>query len=530
MLITLKTAALALLAGGLFATTADLLAHQALADQPTVRAVKKAGNQETADVRGVVKAVDVSRNTMTIYPGKKVAGEKTFDLAKDAKVFLDDGTGEKTGFQEGKLADLADGVVVTLRLSADQKQVVRIWVEGPTVQGVLKAADPANHTITASVALTKGEPAVDRTFAVAKNVNVFIDDGRAKDKSKPAKASGLADLPPNAVVFLKLSADRNVVGSIRAEGPSVTGVLTAVDAAKRTANVAVSPAKGEPAVEKSFAVDPTAHVFIDDGKAKDKTRSDSLADLPAGAIVTLRLALDQQAAVSIRAEGASVHAGHVTAIDAIKRTITLSDKLKGTMTYPVMKGAAVFIDDEGEVRQLADVPAEAVVNLKLLADQKTVREIAVYGPTVRGSVRGDASNDIITLENKEGDKTFTVAKDAPIRIDGTRAGKLTDLIEGTAAVLRLSADQSVVREIQAEGPSFQGTVKSVVKDTITLTIGAKGGIGGEDKEFKTTKDTVVVTEIYGTPLQFSDLKADKEVVLRLSLDQKAAARITLRGE
>jgi hypothetical protein len=195
-----------------------------------------------------------------------------------------------------------------------------------------------------------------------------------------------------------------------------------------------------------------------------------------------------------------------------------------------MKGATVFVDDKDEVRQLADVPAEAVVNLKLLADQKTVREIAAYGPTVRGSVRGDASNDSITLENKEGDKTFTVAKDAPILIEGTRAGKLTDLIDGTAAVVRLSADQSVVREIQAEGPSFQGTVKSVVKDTITLTIGAKGGVGGEDKEFKTTKDTVVVTEIYGAPLQLSDLKTDKEVVLRLSLDQKAAARITLRGE
>jgi len=530
MLTKLKTAAFAFLASGLLATTAGPLAHRALADQSRVPEVKKADDQETADVRGVVKAVDVFRNTMAIYPGKKLAGEKAFALASDVKVLLDDGTGEKSGFQEGKLADLADGVVVTLSLSADQKQVVRIWVEGPTVQGILKAADAANHTITASVALTKGEPAVDKTFAVVRNVKIAIDDGRVKDKSKPAKASGLADLLPNAVVFLKLSADWKVVGSIRAEGPSVTGVLTAVDAGKRAVTVAVAPAKGEPAVEKNFAVDPIAHVFIDDGKAKDKTRSNSLADLPAGAIVTLRLALDQQAAVAIRAEGVSIHAGHVIAIDATNRTITLSDKLKGTSTYAVVKGAAVFVDDKDEARQLADVPAEAVVNLKLLADQKTVREIAVYGPTERGSVRGDASNDSITLENKEGDKTFTVAKDAPIWIDGTRAGKLTDLIDGTVAVVRLSADQSVVREIQAEGPSFQGPVKSVVKDTITLTIGGKGGIGGEDKEFKTTKDTVVVTEIYGAPLQLSELKADKEVVLRLSLDQKAAARITVRGE
>src|SRR5262249_37777102 len=206
------------------------------------------------------------------------------------KVLLDDGSGEKSGFQEGKLgdlADLADGVAVTLRLSADQKQVVRIWVEGPTVQGVLKAVDAANHTISATVATTKGQPAVDNIFAVAKNVHVSIDDGKVKDKSKLAKASGLADLFPGAVVFLKLSADRKVAGSIRAEGPSVTGVATAVDATKHTVSVAVSPAKGEPAVEKSFTVDPKAHVFIDDGKAKNKTKSNALGDLPAGALVTL---------------------------------------------------------------------------------------------------------------------------------------------------------------------------------------------------------------------------------------------------
>src|SRR5262249_159543 len=163
-------------------------------------------------------------------------------------------------------------------------------------------------------------------------------------------------------VFLKLSADRKVAGSIRAEGPSVTGVVTAVDATKHTVSVAVSPAKGEPAVEKSFTVDPKAHVFIDDGKAKNKTKSNALGDLPPGALVTVRLALDQQAAVSIQAEGASIHGGHVTAVDAVKRTITLSDKLKGTTTYSVMKNAAVFVDDKGEARNLADVPAEAVVN------------------------------------------------------------------------------------------------------------------------------------------------------------------------
>ena len=56
-------------------------------------------------------------------------------------------------------------------------------------------------------------------------------------------------------------------------------------------------------------------------------------------------------------------------------------------------------------------------------------------------------------------------------------------------------------DLRAEGPSFQGTVKAVDSGghTIILTIGAKGGVGGEDQEFKVTKQTAVVTEIYHVP-------------------------------
>src|SRR5262249_51845640 len=172
------------------------------------------------------------------------------------------------------------------------------------------------------------------------------------------------------------------------------------------------------------------------------------------------------------------------------------------------------------------------VDLKLLVDQKGVREIRAYGPTVTGTVAGNAGNDSITLSGKEGDKTFAVAKDARILIDERTAGKLTDFIDGTAAQLRLSADQATALEVHAEGPSFQGTVKLLDpdKNLITLTIGAKNGMGGEDKEFKLTKETVVLTEINSAALKLTDVRADKEVILRLSIDQKAAGRITVLGE
>jgi hypothetical protein len=142
-----------------------------------------------------------------------------------------------------------------------------------------------------------------------------------------------------------------------------------------------------------------------------------------------------------------------------------------------------------------------------------------------------AANDRITIADKEGEKTYSVSRDARILCDD-KEGKLTDLIDGTLARLRQSADKGTVLEIRAEGPSFHGVVKLVDADnkTITLTIGAKNGAGGEDKSFPLTKDTRIVTAIYGVPLKLADVKPDNEVILRLTIDQKATARITLPGQ
>jgi RNA polymerase sigma factor (sigma-70 family) len=533
MLLTkFKTAAVVLLAVALLGTGAGWLTHQALAEKPTDKAGTGAAKKHRTEVGGVVKAVDVSHNTVTLHPGKELPEPQTFTVAADVKVLLDDGTGDKLGFQEGKLADLSEGAPVTLRLSEDQK-VVRIWVEGPTVQGTLKATDAANRTITATVALAKGEPAADRTFAVARNARLFIDDGPAHDKSPAREAAGLADLPASAVVFLKLSADRKVVGSIRAEGQSFTGVAKAVGGAKNTITLTIST-KGAPDVDRTFPVAKAAQVSVDDGKKGKAKPADAprLADVPVGARVTLRLSLDGQSAVAVRAEGADVH-GTVKAVDAARNTLTLHDKeVEGGKTYGVLPGAAVFLDGKGEGKKLSDVPVGSVVDLKLLAGQKTAREIRAQGPTVAGSVVGEPGNDSITLRDKEGDKTFAVAEGARVLIDEKKEGKLAELIDGTVAQVRLSADKATALEIRAEGPSFRGKVKAVDpdKNLIILTVGGKGGVGGEDKEFKLTKETVVLTEINGVPLKQTDLRAGREVVLRLAIDQKAAARVTVLGE
>ena len=535
----LKFAAVALLTVAILGGVTGLLAQRALADKRIAttaiaddkkEALKEDGRAEISEVSGVVQTVDAAQNKIALHPTKQHPQAQNFDLARDAKVYLDDGTGDKLGFLDGKLTDLAAGDSVTLRIQGTR--VFRIWVDGPTVQGTLKEVDVAKRIITVAVAMSKIEPVADKTFAVARGAKLSIEDFALKDKSKPSKETTLADLPANAMVALKLSADRKVVGNIRAEGQVFKGFLKSVDAAKSTVTVTISFDKGDPGADKVFTVDKNAQVSVDDGVIRDKTKpikAQSLNDLPVGALVVMRQSLDQQSVVAIRAEGTSTH-GAVKALDADKGTITLHDKLEGEKTYTVMKDAAVYIDDKGE-KKFADVPVESFVNLSLLADQKTVREIRVHGPTVAGALAGNAANDIVSISSKEGTTSYNVAKDARISLDDKKPGKLADLIDGTVVQARLSADKSLVLDIQAAGPSFRGLVKGIDpdKNKIVLLIGSKNGEGGEEKEFKLTKDTIVGTEAFGVPVKLTDLK-DKDVVLRLSQDQKSTYRITVVGE
>jgi Cu/Ag efflux protein CusF len=526
------------LAIGMLGTGAGWLTHHALADKPGDKPVQKpsekpaktpAAPQDQTQVSGVVKAVDASNKTIVLHHGKAVR-ETTFTLdGGEVTVFLDDGTGDKLGFQPGKFTDVTEGSSITLRLTAERK-VSRIWVEGPTVHGTLKSADADNSRITVALAAAKGEPAEEKTFTVAKDARLFIEDGQPRDKSQPAKPATLKDFPANAPVILKLSADRKVVGNIRAESPSATGIVKTVDADKRSLTVTLAT-KGEAEMERTYAVAKDAPVSIDEGKRKDKTKpaeAHKLADVPVGARVRLRLTFDQATVTAISVAAPTAQGG-VKAVDAGKNTVTLQDKVDGEKTYTVANDAVVYFEDQKEGKKLADLPVDSTVVLLLQTDRQTVREIRVHAPTFAGTLSGNAGKDI-TIHNKAGDHTFPLSKDVRIVVEGNSPGKLEDLIDGAVVQVRLSADRANVLEVRAEGPSHRGIVKAVDADKITLTIGGKSGVGGEDKEFKLTKQTVVATEMKRVPVELKNLKVDTAVTLRLSLDQKAVVQILVLGE
>src|SRR5262249_22197233 len=146
-----------------------------------------------------------------------------------------------------------------------------------------------------------------------------------------------------------------------------------------------------------------------------------------------------------------------------------------------------------------DLPRGALVHLKLSGDQNSVGSIRAQGRLVQGVIKAtDAKKNTITLGVQEAeqvsDKTFQLAKDAPIHAEAAKTGKvpelkLAELTTGALAELRLSLDGKEVVAILTTGPRVEGTVKTVDarKGTVTLTVAPKGQ-RAQEKTFRLARD------------------------------------------
>src|SRR5262245_12554251 len=152
-----------------------LLVSPALADKPD-----QGGARTSTELPGVIRAVDAGKRTVTLHGSKQSPADQTLTVTADAKIYLDDGSGDRFGFSEGKFADLAEGVSVIVRLSP-VGQATGVWIEALDIAGVLKAVTADGSSVTVAIS-SKTEPAAEKTFAVAKNVKIAVDDGTTKDK------------------------------------------------------------------------------------------------------------------------------------------------------------------------------------------------------------------------------------------------------------------------------------------------------------------------------------------------------------
>jgi RNA polymerase sigma factor (sigma-70 family) len=405
-------------------------------DQKTARTVQAEGRSFQVVL---VKAVDADKGTITFEDERQppeVAG-KTFPVAKDAFVQIDG--------KPGKLAGVPPGAFVNLYLSADQKTVRNLAAEGRQFQGVLvKAVDADKGTITFEDERQPPEVA-GKTFPVAKDAFVQID-------GKPGK---LAGVPPGASVRLNLSVDQKTVRNLAAEGRQFQRVpVKAVDADKGTITFE-DERQPEEVAGKTFPVAKGAFILIDGKPGK-------LGAVPRGASVSLTLSVDQKTVRSLQAGGSLFFGVVVKAVDADKGTITFDDDRQpeevAGKTFPVAKGASILID--GKPGKLAGVPRGAFANwLTLSADQKTVCGFQAAGAQVGGFGQSsavvtavDAEKSTITIDvNGEGEKTYPVAKDASVMLDGKPA-KLAGLPREAPVALTLRVDQETVGWIEAKSP------------------------------------------------------------------------------
>ena len=272
------------------------------ADKETVESIVAEG----PTVRGIIKAVDADKKTVTIQlpaQGARERGgdapaaeEKTYTLTPDAEIAVNDGRGMRFSIKEATVIELAQGAIVTAWLSTDMKQIQSISAEGPTMMGTVKAIDPAMKTLTIvrGAQGRGGDGPEEQKLTVSADAVILLDDGKGRRLS--LKQGKLADVPVGATVGLKLGVDQAFVMLIRAEGGTLIGQLKAVDVEKGIVVLAIAKGRDE-VEEKSLTLAKGARVVFD---GKDIT----LADLKVGdnaPMIQVRFSLDQGTVQAVNA-------------------------------------------------------------------------------------------------------------------------------------------------------------------------------------------------------------------------------------
>jgi RNA polymerase sigma factor (sigma-70 family) len=362
----------------------------AVGDPAAVRVAQRDGGRGGPmhpQVRAVVKSVDTGANTITVTIATRdretPPADKTFTLSKNAEVGVGSGGRGSGLLKEGKLGDLTAGVWVTLILSADEKTVEAVLAENPTVRGLLKEFDTGKNTVTITRSVGgrgRGEEATEevKTYALAPRAEIGIDDGRGRRFS--IREGKLDDLSAGAIVILTLTIDQKQVQSLIAEGPTISGLAKAVNADKSSVVLAI-PQRGGDAEEMTKAVAQNAVILLDDGKGRRfSLKEGKLADVPAGAAISVKLSPDQTQIMTLRAEGATT-GGRVKAVDPKNNLITIeiqSGRRENPeeKTLPLAKDVRVVID--GNEAKLTDIKnGEDLVQLRLSLDQKEVQSIHI---------------------------------------------------------------------------------------------------------------------------------------------------------
>ena len=289
-----KLTSLVLAVAAAVGVTVGALAPQALADKPAPDPAAKADKPPVGPSVAVsVQSVDADKHTLVGVGGDKGSKEeKTYDLAKDVKVLLEDGL-VKGQQKDGALADVTPGSGAQLQLSVDGKTVVAITVHGASLQGGVKAVDPSKNTITVAVKEKGG--VAEKTLTLHKDAKIIVSDGLTKTAT-PGEGK-IGDLTEGTPVAVQTSAaEKGTAIQVRVLGKTVNGSVKGVDAGTQT--VTVTMKEDGAIVDKSYTLVKDARIEVTSGKT---TQSGTLADVREGDSASLTLSVvDKDKAAYVR--------------------------------------------------------------------------------------------------------------------------------------------------------------------------------------------------------------------------------------
>ncbi len=248
---------------------------------PAEEAAKNEKKPQAPSVQGVVTAIDVGKNTITVRvplnDGTKQTKEETFTIGQGVKVLLADTVNKTDPLPEGKLADLSEGTGVNVQFDADKKNVVTVTARGPALVAEVKSFDAASSTLTVVTKDKQGQ--TEKSLTLIPNIKVLMNEGLKK--GDPDKEGKLDDLKEGVFVSVQLSVDQKKALGIRLQPRTLSGTLVGHDVGNKTITIS---SKGDG--DRTFTV------------ANDAT----LVDLVVGARVTLRFSVSDRDKV-IQAQG-----------------------------------------------------------------------------------------------------------------------------------------------------------------------------------------------------------------------------------
>lgn len=261
----------------------------------------------------------------------------------------------------------------------------------------------------------------------------------------------------------RVSAEEKKKPAPGAQANRLEGTLKAVDVTRSSIRVVSGKkdAGGNKSEEdQTLPVAADARIVVM-GEVKEKGKpageAVKLGDLKEGMRVMLILSENKKTVTAINAaKKLNAVTGGIKSVDAAKKSVILATKDKGGVNneQEYIVSADILVTIAGHEKTgakkgtLADLREKMNATLVLTEDGKSVTEIRIAAPIARGVVKEvDAAKPAITItigaKDAARDESYSVGKDATVRIDGNEA-KLADVKSGTQVELLLMSDGGVV--------------------------------------------------------------------------------------